>query len=238
MDIKVDLERVIWHEIGHLCMDIILCSKNSEFEIYKIEFNYNSIANGRKWGGVIGCKNPKIPSVNDLLVCNNLELFCLKFLNLYSGCIFELNYLNDFHNQSLNINDLFAIDPSKSGTSDYQSLRDLNNEFSKYYKIDKKEFDFNYVKMIKNIFENKFSKMNDFKSKLKFISEKYFDVVYSNFESNFNNEYVYKFTEELKNNLIDDLNKIFDSTDFFKFIDSIIEDMLIFLGNRIESEQK
>jgi hypothetical protein len=52
MEIRTDLERVLWHEVGHLCIDLIDIEGNTDFFVDDLLWvNYHKIAiSEHKWG--------------------------------------------------------------------------------------------------------------------------------------------------------------------------------------------
>jgi len=234
MNLKVDLERIIWHEIGHLCIDIIQITKYDNAYVDLIELKYNHEAEEKKWSGKVRVINQEIKSNDDLLKSKSHELLSFHLLNLISGSLFELNYLNDYIQDKVSLNDLFSI-KNKSGTQDYLDFRKLLNGFCKINSLDKNTFNLEFTSIFSILCEMEFSKMKGFKKDLKQITEKYVDLIICDFNKNHDlGNYSFNFSNSQILDLIEELKIVFEINHFEKFTGCITNNMMLFIGERIK----
>lgn len=91
------LESVIWHELGHYCIGLIF-----QYEIIDFTIEYQLIDNrNHSWAGNVELKY----TINNNLVTDlkNIEFFCHKIINYFSGSVFEASFINTYSNEDKTI---------------------------------------------------------------------------------------------------------------------------------------
>lgn len=233
MDSKTDLERVIWHEFGHLCIDIILNLRNDDYTINKIEFEYHKEALGNKWGGKISNFSEKVKDDCDLLNLKNFELYSFQSMNLLSGCFFESQFLKNNCEIESALNDFFKF--GGSGESDYVKFRNLNKKLCHKSNFDINDFNLNYLSIVEKFFIEELKKEFDFWENLKDLSKKYLRIINSSI--NFNENYTYSFNANEIDILINEIKILVEKYNFIQSINSILEFMKSYMDAYTENRQ-
>ena len=177
-----DLKKIIWHEIGHFCIEII--SSNSIIE-FRIEKNNDSV-----WSG--GLKNDNTVKIDGLV--EDIDQAIMEILSLFSGCIFQTIYSVEYEKKEVSfLNDCFNI--KDHGCDDYFKLKNIYDKLRESYKIGMHSFNYindeyikliiknsSFIKKINNISNNlNDTILDDFKKKL-ILSETNYSFVLKNDE--------------------------------------------------------
>lgn len=194
-----DLKKIIWHEIGHFCIEIINSKPIIEL---KIEKNYDSV-----WLGVL--KNKNIIKIVDLI--EDIDQAIFEILSLVSGCVFQIIYLKKYEKKEISfLKDCFNL--KDHGSDDYNKFHTINNKLKESYSV--KKYSLNYIddEYIKLIIEN-----CSFIEKINKISNNLNDKILKDFNKkqmlgDINYSFVLK-DEEL-NSLKKNLEKIISETKF------------------------
>jgi hypothetical protein len=158
-----DLKKIIWHEIGHFCIEII--NSNPIIEL-KIEKNYDSV-----WLG--GLKNKNIIKIVDLV--EDIDQAIFEILSLVSGCVFQIIYFKKYEKKEVSfLKDCF--NRKDHGSDDYDKFHTINNKLKESYSV--KKYSLNYIddEYIKLIIEN-----CSFIEKINKISNNLNDIILNDF---------------------------------------------------------
>ena len=82
------IQSILWHEIGHLCVDILLVNEHPEISINKLVIT-NAECEIKQWCGHIDLAPEELLTFDQILKKNSLLYFSL--LSLVSGCLFQTN---------------------------------------------------------------------------------------------------------------------------------------------------
>lgn len=126
MDFSTDLLRVLWHELGHFCIEIIATDENKDYQIDRFYVSFHEAAiSDEKWGGAI--RTMPITKFDELI--NDPHKTAYAYISLISGCIFQTIFYNEIDEKELNFNSCFGLSKNCAGLGD---LRKFNEIFSMY----------------------------------------------------------------------------------------------------------
>ncbi|TRW25849.1 hypothetical protein FMM05_06405 [Flavobacterium zepuense] len=211
MDFQTDLQRLLWHEFGHLCIDIIQIEyyNNYEFESFFANFHSNAISTF-KWGGGVKI----IPSVKFTDMVNDIQLTSFCLISTISGCVFQTIFLKDI-GVDVNFNDCFCLNAKCSGYQDSMSFYQINSQFRL-----KHGYSINYINFIEKelqvLYADIINKNKVFLNHLNNISLKYRDIILNDYKAKGNpNRYEFNFSQERINVLVKEITEIINDTSFY-----------------------
>jgi hypothetical protein len=130
MNFSEDLQRVLWHEIGHFCVDLLEVESNPSFSIDELWVSYHEKAiSNHKWAG--GVK--MVPSVKWNILVEDLDKTAFSMLGFISGCVFETVFRNEFLQNKVLFEDCFSHKSNCAGNGDFRSFFLTGSEFRKKY---------------------------------------------------------------------------------------------------------
>jgi len=125
MEFITDLQRILWHELGHLCVDILDVEEDSNYDIDDFWVSYHKIAiSDHKWGG--GVK--MLPSLKWAVLIENNDKTSFALLGIISGCIFQTIFLKHFLQAEVVFEDCFCLQKNCAGQGDSSSFYTLTSE--------------------------------------------------------------------------------------------------------------
>ncbi len=130
LNFEQDLKRSIWHELGHLMVDLMIVEFDSEYFIEKFEINFQIIKQYiqnekfeiKGWCGKVGIKSKTDDQFNPLI---NMDLLCLNIVSLSFGVILEAIY---FTKNNTLVSPSYLLNDKKSGSSDLKCIHKLVTE--------------------------------------------------------------------------------------------------------------
>ncbi|MGH2664844.1 hypothetical protein [Flavobacterium sp.] len=130
MDFSEDLLRVLWHEVGHFCVDLLESEANPDFVVddFWVMYNENAISK-HKWGGGVRM----MPSVKWNVLVEDLDKTSFSMLGSISGCVFETVFLNEFLQKNVRFEDCFNNKEGCAGQGDFMSFFMMGSELRKKY---------------------------------------------------------------------------------------------------------
>ena len=145
MILSEQIREIVWHEIGHLCLDIILVKKikSKKLKITELQIHHLNVIDGPKWGGHVEV----LPGPSYIEVVKDINYFGLKLLTLYSGCLFQNLYHKKILKNDYEIKNCFCLREGCIGRKDWSDYNSLVSEFTAY--CDKK----NSIRGNKEIFQ-------------------------------------------------------------------------------------
>lgn len=152
----------MWHEIGHLLVDLKLIEKYPEISIKEILIR-NYECENVSWCGWVDLE-PK-SKLDYKEVIKDASLAAFKFFSLPNGCLLQAQKGSD----NIEFNDCFAFKRDAIGKGDHDKFWELAYQLSCAYKVtndEKKAFykDLNIIVFEKYITE--VSRLNDFQKEL------------------------------------------------------------------------
>lgn len=211
-----DLKRVLWHELGHFCIDLL----NLKHRIAGFRVSYHNKAIGNSWGGGVKVEPPIIFDE----IIEDIEKVSLEIVSLISGCMFQTIFMNKYLNQNVQLkNDCFALYDRCAGKDDYHKFLILTSKlFTKYER--KKEL-VSYSKV--DIFEDYFELLNEnqeFLEEMNKLIDEISNKINQEFqESGYNCDFQYCFNFEELESLEVRINRIMVETSFKNSVFRLIE---------------
>lgn len=134
MENITDLKRVLWHEIGHFCIDVIDLEADNKFSIDEFWVSYHSNAiSEHKWGGGVRT----IPSIKLDELVEDIDKISFSFISLISGCIFQTFFLKELMQLNIDFKDCFCVQENCAGKSDMKLFHSIaSKQRSKYGRKD------------------------------------------------------------------------------------------------------
>jgi hypothetical protein len=124
MDFLIDLQRLLWHEFGHLCIDIISTDENPNYQIEQLSVTFNAHAL-HKWNGYVKV----VPSIKfDVLVEDEIKV-SYSMITLLSGCIFQTIYLREIEKQIVEFDDCFSLKDRSAGFHDKLYFGEIGSQY-------------------------------------------------------------------------------------------------------------
>lgn len=192
MEITNDLKRILWHEIGHFCIDLLDSASNPDFQIdsFVVSYHENAISY-HKWAGRV----KTLPGLKfgELIKDNDKTSFAI--LSLISGCSFQTIFLKEFLKCNIIFCRCFCKQDKCVGQDDnykfYDILSRLRNKYIENERLMKflelELFDAFYSLIVKN--QEFLNKINEL---VIIFSDKIFDVYQ---QSGNKDEFHYPFDE-------------------------------------------
>jgi len=122
---KKIISDVVWHEMGHFCLDVLLIKNNSNYEISSFKYEYNRKTN--ELTGCVTCGCEEIKSNKDLINKGNLNDLSFKILSVLAGSVFE-----SIHNKKFCNNDLTPKEILSKGSAIYDAI-EFNSIIKEFY---------------------------------------------------------------------------------------------------------
>ena len=210
MEIITDLQRILWHEIGHFCVDLLDIETNDNFSIdgFRVSY-YETAISEHKWSGSV----KTIPSINSNVLIENKNKTSFAILNLISGCMFQTVFLKEILNFKVVFEDCFCSKGRCAGLNDNHRFLNIssnlrnkhgrNEDFEKFTKIELLD---NYYKII--VENRKF--LEEMNNLIIVSRDKIFEVYQqsknkSEFHYNFTNNEIEILKKEVYNIMLDTL---------------------------------
>jgi len=220
MDLEADLERVLWHELGHLFIDIIQCEELKNYSVDFMFVGYIDNAKGdNKWNGGVRIE----PSTKFEEIVKDFNLTSYAILSLMSGCIFETVFRVNNGNKEALFEKCFCMGPQCAGLMDSKQFYQLNIEFRKFYGYRVRYVEF-IEKELNVIYFKKLQENNSFLSDVDSLSKKLKATVLKSFYSS-NSNFVYQFVGEELESIKKEIIVLLDKSNYrsiFKEILAII----------------
>lgn len=218
MEILKDLERVLWHEIGHLTVDIMETGSNDDFYIDDFWVSYHVKAvSGQKWGGAVKML-PSIP-IEELVKDDEKTSFAM--LGLISGCIFQTIFLREFLKEGVDFEQCFCPQNKCAGYGDMRFYLGIASEIRKKYGLNKEFITFSERDIYGLYYETVAANQN-FLVSINELIIKLRDMVFEIYQQAENKEeFKFCFKDNGLEALIEDVCKIMKETMFSQTIISI-----------------
>lgn len=231
-----EIKSILWHEIGHLLIDLFLVNSHSDISISKVVIR-NYECKNIKWCGYVDLIPSEKLKYNEVVKNDSLTAF--KFLSLVSGCLFQ----SEFATIKLDFKDCFAFKNTAIGKGDHDQFYQIPFKLREAYDIseeDKKKF---YQKLDKIVFQEypkEILKLD------KFISEMYKFIAYlgkviiTDFNSKSNKEeYSFIIQDEFLVEISEKLIEIMKVNGFTELLNSLHQELVdtiqkYFIKDKIE----
>ncbi|PXX22844.1 hypothetical protein [Arenibacter sp. ARW7G5Y1] len=216
-DIK-EIQSILWHEIGHLLIDILLIEKHPKISIKEILIR-NYKCENVSWCGWVKLEPKSLLTFDEVIKDKSLTAF--KFLSLYSGCLFQSLYAPN----KIRVDNCFAFKKTAIGKGDHdQSSVLLSKLLEKHPELrGNMQFFDCHNSIIKNELSAVFIGVSDLKEKLNFIiSNEAKNIQTDILASNNSKQYHYIYKENKRDALIKSINEVIDNCKLKELIDGLV----------------
>ena len=130
MDFSTDLLRLIWHELGHLAVDVIETDHISDSSVAEINFSYfqDAISN-EKWGGFV----KKVPSIKFNKLVEDSNKLSFAYICLLSGCILEKAFYKVIEDKEIEFENCFNSRNGFTGNGDFKCFNEIGVIYRKQF---------------------------------------------------------------------------------------------------------
>ena len=220
MEIKFDLERVLWHEIGHFCIDLVDTKRSESFSISAFWVCYRKIAiTDHKWGGGV----ETIPSIKHNVLVEDIEKTSFSILNLISGCIFQTIFIKEILKNEISTNDCFCPKGKCAGQQDFYQFSGITAQIRKKYGSNREFIDFIEVELF-DIYYELVLKNGLFIDNIRALIIVYANKVFNKYEQSDNqDEFFYNFDSDEIELLKNEIHNILVITSFENSINELTE---------------
>jgi hypothetical protein len=219
MDIRTDLERVLWHEIGHLCIDLLEVEGSADYWVDDLWVSYHKIAiSEHKWGG--GVK--MLPSIKFEVVTQDDDKTSSALLGFISGCVFQTLFLKDFVEMAdIVFEDCFCLQQKCAGNGDIRSFLGLGSLIRKKHGLNKSFILFS-ERELHHIYYGIIAENKEFVGTLHSLISRFTTIIYSLYEqSEHKDEFKYSFKENGLDTLKEEVYKVMKETGFYDAITTL-----------------
>lgn len=227
MDFSDDLQRVLWHEFGHFCVDLLESAANPDYIIEDFWVTYHKSAiSYYKWAGAV----KMVPPVKWNILVNDLDKTSFSILGMLSGCLFETIFLKEFLGSDMKFTQCFCNRGNCAGQGDFYSAFSIYSEIKKKYGYNPEFINFVEIELPEIYYEKIVADGVFIKgiSNLIVIKKEIILKEYDGFKDQ--DQFYYYFTEEI-NMLADLLNNLLKDTSFKEIILSLKESIQVKIQN-------
>ncbi|GMN07488.1 hypothetical protein MTsPCn5_28770 [Croceitalea sp. MTPC5] len=147
MSLYEEIKRAVWHEMGHLCIDIIKPTHHIDYAVKEFCIKYRQRRDDLpSWGGFV----KMLPSIKYLEIPKDSSFMAYSLMSLCGGCIFETRHLGG------DLKDCFGQDLKSVGSGDWRAYKGIVSTSSRihpYFRGNKEVFqfiEFDYVKLVQD----------------------------------------------------------------------------------------
>lgn len=218
MSFNIDLQRVIWHELGHLCVDMLI---NEKFPQYVVsEFNLKYHANAYppyKWGGSIVLH----PSIQPEIYIEDSELVSLCLIGCLAGCVYQTVFFNRIiKNELIKFEHCFSLDRGSGGLHDCRSYNNIQSHHRKKNEHSQQLIEF-LTSELQNLFINLLIENPDFINRLNEYSLIYIDHVLQYF-SEADSEINFSFSADYLGQIKVEIFQLMNETNFSHSLKNLV----------------
>ena len=207
MNLTKNINRILWHEIGHFCIDIQKVKYHSDYCVNKIKIAYKRRNDDLiPWYGYV----EMLPTTKWELIPKDPSFMAYSLISLISGCLFETIYLTEILKESRELKDCFSFTKNAVGRGDFNSYHEILTQTRKLHEYLRGKNDFNnFIEFeFKNIVTDKIYKIEEFFVALKKIIDPIAidiekDYLIKNSSSPYEFEIIGKYLESIKNEILE-----------------------------------
>lgn len=224
MEITIDLQRILWHELGHFCVNILDTEINSNFSIESFRVSYYKIAiSNHKWGGAVKV----IPSIKFEALIEDVDKTSFAFLNLISGCIFQTIFLKEILQTQDTFENCFSLQPDCAGQIDCLSFNTIASRLRYKYGRNDEFIQFSEAELIsiyyKLVVENK-----KFIERIDEVVNQYKDKIFNSYDQFENQEeFHYELKDDELNSFKNIIHKLMSETSFDEILINLKEQIKV-----------
>lgn len=147
MSLNNQIKRAVWHEVGHVCIDIIKPTHHEDYEVTEFCVKYQQRSDDLpSWGGFV----KMLPTIKYLEIPKDPSFMAYSLMSLCGGCIFETKHLKT------DLNECFSNNMKCLGFGDwhkYKGIVSATSDLYPYFRGNKEVFqfiEFDYVKLVQD----------------------------------------------------------------------------------------
>ncbi|MFD2910191.1 hypothetical protein ACFSX9_15785 [Flavobacterium ardleyense] len=144
MEITIDLQRILWHELGHFCIDLIDTKRDENFSIDAFWVSYHKVAiSDHKWGGGVKV----IPSIKYEVLVEDIDKTSFSILNVISGCIFQTVFIKEIIKNEISTKDCFCPQGRCAGQQDFFTFHGITSKIRNRYGLSRELIYFSEIEL-------------------------------------------------------------------------------------------
>jgi hypothetical protein len=215
-----NIKKIFWHELGHLCADIVRVKKVDKLRISEVKISW---VKKYDWSGHVESLPEQVWS--DIVKNNNK--FTYSLLSLLSGCVFQTIYEQVFlGREETRFEDCFCIESNCLGNGDWMNYNQILSEFRITYPNSRGDFNLmNFLeKEVIEIYRIEVLKMKEFFNSLKGIVDIQAQIIFDDLKKKGSPDiYSYCFRNEQLEELIEKVKPHLDEYRFREVLEEVSE---------------
>lgn len=219
MEIKIDLQRILWHEFGHLCIDLIdSFTNNNKIIVFEVAYYRKSLSE-QKWNGRI----KTTPPLTQKDMINSIDKTSFTLMNYISGCLFETIFFNEILKVEVPYTNCFCPQTYCSGEDDFIKYESIKLKIRSKYGKNSSFMKYSEIELFETYYEN-IKSNKSFINSLNILIGNYASKIIQQYDNIYNNEeFRYCFNENEIDLLKNEVSKIIIKTSFNKTIEILNE---------------
>lgn len=152
MGLTNDIKRVLWHEMGHFCIDVLKPYHHEEYYVNQIAIQYKKRNDDLiAWFGHV----EMLPTIKWHLIPQDASFMSYSLLSLVSACIFETFFFVEVLKEERKLKDCFSLNKTVLGNKDYHHYHEIisqTRQLHEYFRghLDVNRFlEFEFIEIIK-----------------------------------------------------------------------------------------
>jgi hypothetical protein len=225
-----EVKSILWHEIGHLLIDLLIVNSHSDIIVSKVVIrNYD--CENFDWCGLVDSSPKEKLEYSEVVKSDSLIAF--KFFSLISGCIFQ----SEFDATTLKFKNCFAFKKNAIGKGDYSKFYEISYKLRDTYKVledDKKKFYQKLDEIVLEKYPREILKLEKFTTEMKKFIAYLGKIIITDFNSNSNQDrYSYVIAGEFLNSISEQLLKIMKTNGFITLIEGLHQELVLTIQKHI-----
>ena len=218
-----EIKSILWHEIGHLLIDLLLVNYHSDISISKLVIrNYD--CENIKWCGYVDLTPSEKLEYNEVVKSDSLSAF--KFFSLVSGCLFQ----SEFATIELDFKDCFAFKSTAIGKGDHDQFYQIPFKLREAYDVseeDKKKFYQKLDEIVLQEYPKEILKLERFIKEMHNFIAYLGKVIITDFNGNSNkDEYSFIIQDEFLDKISEKLIDIMKVNGFTELLNSLHQELV------------
>ena len=175
---KEQIESILWHEVGHLCVDVLKIQFSDKITIDKLTIS-NEICENRGWCGEVVMGPENLLTYEKVVNDNYLAAFSL--LSLISGCFFQ----SKLGPENLEFEECFCRKKKAIGYEDYFKYHEIPFRLRKLHPLlnANKNIFLDRLELIQDEYKTELLKLKDFQTEISKIISDEVEKIHSKFSA-------------------------------------------------------
>lgn len=222
MEIKIDLQRVLWHEFGHFCIDLIdSFTNNKKIVVFEVAYYRKSISD-QKWNGRINTT----PSLKEKEMIESIDKTSFTLINYISGCLFETIFFKEIQKIETSYTNCFCPQTYCSGEDDFKKYEGIKSKIRIKYGLNSSFMKYSEIELFETYYEN-IKSNKSFINSLNILIGNHANKIIKQYDGTYDkDEFHYCFNENEINLLKNKVSEIIIKTSFNKTIEILNETII------------